>query len=319
MSKQSLKKCISELTSEVLTRRNAQAVLVSSMLMIECQPDGTILSVNDNFLRVMGYSLAELLGQHHRLLCADEFVYSTEYQALWERLRAGESFSSRQRRIKKNGEPCWIDARYFPALDDNANVRAIVACGYEITEDVFHVEMDAALSGAVEALACHASEDLDPSPGPEHRLEELPAIAEQVESLSHQIHVISQQLHQLIGAAQTIGEIANQAKILALQTEEELVHYSICGRGKSRLTDEILGLIANSQASLFALSGSVQSIKPCTESMLSNAFDMFCDAQRCLNCIHDADQLILRSLDSARVASEKLQSARQNARSASPD
>jgi methyl-accepting chemotaxis protein len=34
--------------------------------VIEFQLDGTIITANDNFLSVMGYSLAEIKGKHHR-------------------------------------------------------------------------------------------------------------------------------------------------------------------------------------------------------------------------------------------------------------
>lgn len=40
--------------------------------MIEFVPDGTILTANDKFPRVMEYSLAEVADQRHRLLVEEQ-------------------------------------------------------------------------------------------------------------------------------------------------------------------------------------------------------------------------------------------------------
>ena len=50
-----------------------------SMATIEFEPDGTILTANDNFSLTMGYDLAEIKGQHHRIFCTKEYVNSPEY------------------------------------------------------------------------------------------------------------------------------------------------------------------------------------------------------------------------------------------------
>ncbi|MBW8881935.1 MAG: PAS domain-containing protein, partial [Asticcacaulis sp.] len=44
--------------------------LNASQAVIEFTPDGRIVTANANFLKTMGYSLAELVGQHHRLFCS---------------------------------------------------------------------------------------------------------------------------------------------------------------------------------------------------------------------------------------------------------
>ncbi|MDP1092508.1 hypothetical protein Q6316_30185, partial [Klebsiella pneumoniae] len=40
-----------------------------AMAVIEFNLDGTIITANDNFLQRMGYILAQIQGQHHRLFC----------------------------------------------------------------------------------------------------------------------------------------------------------------------------------------------------------------------------------------------------------
>ena len=38
-------------------------------LLLAGKVDGTVLTANENFLRLMGYSLDEVRGRHHRVFC----------------------------------------------------------------------------------------------------------------------------------------------------------------------------------------------------------------------------------------------------------
>ena len=51
-----------DLKEKVGAINNVQAV-------IEFNPDGIILTANENSLHAMGYSLSEVQGQHHRIFC----------------------------------------------------------------------------------------------------------------------------------------------------------------------------------------------------------------------------------------------------------
>lgn len=96
--------------------------LNKSLAVIEFEPSGVILTANDNFLTVMGYRLEEVQGQHHAIFVADDESKSTEYQAFWQRLRAGEFISDEFKHVDKNGRNVWIQATYNPVLDANGNV-----------------------------------------------------------------------------------------------------------------------------------------------------------------------------------------------------
>lgn len=68
-----------------------------AMACIEFSPQGEIFSANERFLALMGYSLADLLGQHHRIFCLPEYVASAAYLQFWQRLarvRASPTSSS---------------------------------------------------------------------------------------------------------------------------------------------------------------------------------------------------------------------------------
>jgi PAS domain-containing protein len=58
-----------------------------SQAMIEFDLDGTVLTANENFLKVLGYQLSEIVSQHHRMFVEPSYAGSTEYRVFWERLR----------------------------------------------------------------------------------------------------------------------------------------------------------------------------------------------------------------------------------------
>lgn len=107
--------------------------LNKSLAVIEFEPSGVILTANDNFLTVMGYRLEEVQGQHHAIFVADDESKSAEYQAFWQRLRAGEFISDEFKRVDKNGRNVWIQATYNPVLDANGNVIKVVKFASDIT------------------------------------------------------------------------------------------------------------------------------------------------------------------------------------------
>ena len=85
-----------------------------SQAVIEFTPSGNILTANDNFLRVMGYNLEEIQGQHHRLFVDAKEASSSEYKRFWQRLSAGEYIANEFRRVDKSGEDVWIKHRITP-------------------------------------------------------------------------------------------------------------------------------------------------------------------------------------------------------------
>lgn len=101
--------------------------------IIEFDLQGKVLNANDNFLKIMGYSLDEVRDQQHRMFCDDAFVHSLDYLAFWERLRRGEFNAGEYRRIAKSGSDVWIMASYNPILDAEGRPVKIVKFATDIT------------------------------------------------------------------------------------------------------------------------------------------------------------------------------------------
>ena len=112
------------------------AALDRSMALIEFQPDGTILNANSNFLSLMGYTLAEVRGQHHRLFCEPGQSSSREYSEFWRRLASGEFVSERFLRRDKQGREIWLEGSYNPVLSASGRVEKVVKIAADISAQV---------------------------------------------------------------------------------------------------------------------------------------------------------------------------------------
>ncbi|GAA4495164.1 PAS domain-containing methyl-accepting chemotaxis protein [Pseudaeromonas paramecii] len=120
-----------------------------AMACIEFSPQGEILSANDRFLALMGYSLADLLGQHHRLFCLPEYAASTAYQQFWPRLARGESLTDKFQRLTRGGEVVWLEASYIPVKDETGRVVRILKLASDITARIETAQYQQALVSAI--------------------------------------------------------------------------------------------------------------------------------------------------------------------------
>ncbi|HZR35240.1 MAG TPA: methyl-accepting chemotaxis protein [Nevskia sp.] len=109
------------------------AAISRAQAVIEFSLDGRILRANDNFLRTVGYSLAEIEGQHHRMFVDPAYRDSEEYRRFWEKLGRGEFDSGQYQRIARGGRKIWLQANYSPILDISGQAYKVVKYAIDIT------------------------------------------------------------------------------------------------------------------------------------------------------------------------------------------
>ena len=104
--------------------------------VIELKLDGTVINANENFLRIFGYGLDEIVGKHHRIFCDDGYAESPEYTEFWKKLGRGEYDAGEFKRIHKDGTEVWLQASYNPILDMDGKPVKIVKFASDITQEV---------------------------------------------------------------------------------------------------------------------------------------------------------------------------------------
>ncbi|SDO08306.1 methyl-accepting chemotaxis sensory transducer with Pas/Pac sensor [Methylobacterium phyllostachyos] len=144
--------------------REAQAKLAALdrvQGVIEFDLTGRILSANQNFLDVVGYTLPEIVGQHHSLFMDSAQRDSEPYRAFWERLRTGAFESGQFQRVGRGGRPIWIQASYNPMLDTRGRPYKVVKFATDITRQRTEEADRAGQIAAIDKVQAVIAFDLD--------------------------------------------------------------------------------------------------------------------------------------------------------------
>ena len=146
-----------DITAAELERHNAKGILEAidtSYAYIEFDLSGNVLTANRNFLDVLGYSLDEIKGRHHRQFVDPAASSGHEYAQFWADLNAGKAQNSVFKRISKSGKAVWIQAVYAPVKDEMGRVAKVVKIATDVTAQVTATRM---LEQAVEQAQAVAS------------------------------------------------------------------------------------------------------------------------------------------------------------------
>ncbi len=126
-----------DITAEKLARAEAQGKLEAinkAQAVVEFKLDGSVITANDNFLNVLGYTLDEIRGKHHRIFCEPKYADSVEYRRFWEKLNRGDYDAGDYKRIGRGGKEVYIQASYNPIKDADGKVFKVVKFATDITE-----------------------------------------------------------------------------------------------------------------------------------------------------------------------------------------
>jgi methyl-accepting chemotaxis protein len=131
--------------------RAAWNAVCRSQAVIEFDTNGTITWANDRFLSLMGYSLSELVGQHHRILCDAEYAASPHYKQFWDLLLRGDFEQGDFVRRRADGSEVWLQASYNPIFDTEGVVQRFLKIAVDITRQVDLERALQANQGAMQA------------------------------------------------------------------------------------------------------------------------------------------------------------------------
>jgi PAS domain S-box-containing protein len=106
----------------------------ATMATIEFQPDGTIITANDNFLKTMNCSLDKIIGKHHKIFVPKEVIDSEDYKTFWPRLGSGESITGIFKRVSSTGNTVLLNAIYNPIVNANGDVVKVIKFATDVTE-----------------------------------------------------------------------------------------------------------------------------------------------------------------------------------------
>lgn len=118
--------------------RNAEfegtvAAINRAVAVVEYSLDGHVLTANQNFLKLFGYTLDEVQGQHYRLLYPQTPAFHAQAAHIWSTLQTGAFASIECQALRKGGSTFWVQTTFSPILDANGTTLRITQLLSDIT------------------------------------------------------------------------------------------------------------------------------------------------------------------------------------------
>jgi PAS domain S-box-containing protein len=128
----SLRDISAQRMAEIKIRQLSQAMEQSPSCVVITDKEGKIEYVNQSFVNLTGYSLAETLGQNPRILQSGEQPPEF-YKELWETILDGKDWQGQFCNKKKSGALYWELAHIAPIRDEKGEITHFVAVKEDIT------------------------------------------------------------------------------------------------------------------------------------------------------------------------------------------
>lgn len=100
----------------------------------EFETDGTIITINANYLKTFQYKPEEIEGQNIRVFFFKEDV--EQLDEILDTVSKGETFNGRVRRRTKKGEEVWLLSTYSPVVDSYGEVLKVISLETNIADQV---------------------------------------------------------------------------------------------------------------------------------------------------------------------------------------
>ena len=121
---------------ETVKAVDAFAALDRAQATIQFDMEGTILTANANFLKLVGYTLDEVKGKKHAMFVDAGERDGAAYRQFWTDLRAGHFQQAEFKRIGKGGKEFWIQGTYAPLLDRAGRPYSVIKFAVDVTAQV---------------------------------------------------------------------------------------------------------------------------------------------------------------------------------------
>ncbi len=103
-----------------------------SFLVSETDEKGIITFANDDFCKIAGYELEELIGKPHNIVRHKDMP-KVAFKDLWDTVKTGETWTGYVKNSSKNGDYYWVFATVYSL--DNQGKRTYLSCRRKASQE----------------------------------------------------------------------------------------------------------------------------------------------------------------------------------------
>ena len=104
-----------------------------AFLVSETDEKGVIRFANDDFCKIVGYELDDLIGKPHNIVRHSDMPKEA-FKGLWSTVKSGQTWCGYVKNRAKNGDYYWVYATVFPFQSCDGS-RGYLSCRRKISKN----------------------------------------------------------------------------------------------------------------------------------------------------------------------------------------
>ncbi|GMB94202.1 methyl-accepting chemotaxis protein [Helicobacter heilmannii] len=260
-------KFATDVTDKILELKELRAIYktaLGSMALIEFDTEGKVIFANENFLKVVGYTLEEIKGKPHAIFCDPDYVKTPQYTQFWDRLKSGQFTRGTFKRITKSSQEVYLEACYNPVFDEEGNIYKFIKFALDVTSKEEKILMTLDLIKQNQRLTSDGDNMIKKT------TDSIQSVANTMKNNVCLVDNLSAQSDSISSITQTIKDIADQINLLALNAAIEAARAGEHGRGFAVVADEVRKLAERTGKSVTEIATIIGSIREITTKVVTN-------------------------------------------------
>lgn len=207
-----------DITETEIERQSMKGILKAiddAFAYIEFDLNANVITANQNFLDVMGCTLDEIKGKHHRQFCDQTYANSSEYATFWNNLKAGNSSNGIFKRFAKSGKEVRLNAVYSPIKDEMGRVVKFVKLAQNMSDLIMIQDTATSLASASTELTATAGQLASTAKRTSDESRTAAALANDVAA---GVQTVATNIEEMVASIKEIARSTNESSQMARTT-----------------------------------------------------------------------------------------------------